>query len=76
VRRLAPIIYAIVFVDALLLFAIVPLLPDYVVALHSRRHRPAARSGSTAPPPWPWLYLPAGSPTGWGRAGSRLPGWR
>jgi DHA1 family solute carrier family 18 vesicular amine transporter 1/2 len=34
VRRLAPIIYAIVFVDALLLFAIVPLLPDYVVALH------------------------------------------
>ncbi|MDX6549000.1 MAG: transporter, family, putative family transporter protein [Gaiellales bacterium] len=33
-RRLAPIIYAIVFVDALLLFAIVPLLPDYVVALH------------------------------------------
>lgn len=33
-RRLAPIIYAIVFFDALLLFAIVPLLPDYVTALH------------------------------------------
>ncbi|MDX6522238.1 MAG: transporter, family, putative family transporter protein [Gaiellales bacterium] len=33
-RRLAPIIYAIVFFDALLLFAIVPLLPDYVTSLH------------------------------------------
>jgi MFS family permease len=33
-RRLAPIIYAIVFFDALLLFAIVPLLPDYVSSLH------------------------------------------
>jgi predicted MFS family arabinose efflux permease len=33
-RRLAPIIYAIVFFDALLLFAIVPLLPDYVHSLH------------------------------------------
>ena len=32
-RRLAPIIYAIVFFDALLMFAIVPMLPDYVDAL-------------------------------------------
>jgi DHA1 family solute carrier family 18 vesicular amine transporter 1/2 len=30
VRRLPPIIYAIVFFDALLMFALVPLLPDYV----------------------------------------------
>ena len=29
-RRLPPIIYAIVFFDALLMFALVPLLPDYV----------------------------------------------
>ena len=32
-RRLAPIIYGIVFFDALLMFAIVPMLPDYVDAL-------------------------------------------
>jgi MFS family permease len=32
-RRLAPIIYGSVFLDALLMFAIVPMLPDYVDAL-------------------------------------------
>jgi predicted MFS family arabinose efflux permease len=33
-RRLAPIVYAIAFFDALLMFAIVPLLPDYAQVLH------------------------------------------
>ncbi|MDX6591176.1 MAG: transporter, family, putative family transporter protein [Gaiellales bacterium] len=32
-RRLAPVVYAIVFFDALLMFAIVPLLPDYADVL-------------------------------------------
>jgi len=33
-RRIAPVVYAIAFFDALLMFAIVPLLPDYVEVLH------------------------------------------
>jgi MFS transporter, DHA1 family, solute carrier family 18 (vesicular amine transporter), member 1/2 len=33
-RRLGPVVYSIVFFDALLMFAIVPLLPDYARELH------------------------------------------
>jgi predicted MFS family arabinose efflux permease len=45
VRRLAPIIYAVVFFDALLMFAIVPLLPDYAGALHLSKTQAGAVIG-------------------------------
>ena len=44
-RRLAPIIYAVVFFDALLMFAIVPLLPDYAGALHLSKTQAGAVIG-------------------------------
>jgi predicted MFS family arabinose efflux permease len=44
-RRLAPIIYAVVFFDALLMFAIVPLLPDYVDALNLSKTQAGAVIG-------------------------------
>jgi predicted MFS family arabinose efflux permease len=44
-RRLAPIIYAIVFFDALLMFAIVPMLPDYVEALNLSKTQAGAVIG-------------------------------
>ncbi len=45
-RRLAPTIYAIVFFDALLMFAIVPLLPDYVQTLHLSKTQAGAVIGA------------------------------
>jgi predicted MFS family arabinose efflux permease len=44
-RRLAPIIYAIVFFDALLMFAIVPILPSYVEALNLSKTQAGAVIG-------------------------------
>ena len=45
-RRLSLTIYAIVFFDALLMFAIVPLLPDYVHTLHLSKTQAGAVIGA------------------------------
>ena len=45
-RRLTTTIYAIVFFDALLMFAIVPLLPDYVHTLHLSKTQAGAVIGA------------------------------
>jgi predicted MFS family arabinose efflux permease/co-chaperonin GroES (HSP10) len=45
VRRLAPVIYAIVFFDALLMFALVPLLPEYARTLHLSKTQAGAVIG-------------------------------